>query len=48
MYHILKKLCNFSLKFIVHTINFEMVKYKIVILIGRKKAGVIDADVVVY
>jgi hypothetical protein len=25
-----------------------MVKYKIVILIGRKKAGVIDADVVVY
>jgi hypothetical protein len=48
MYHIFKKLCNFYLKFIVHPINFEMVEYKMVILIGRKKAGAIDADVVVY
>jgi hypothetical protein len=41
--------CNliYFLKFIVHEINFEMVKSRIMMLIRRKKTDMIDADVTI-
>jgi hypothetical protein len=46
MYHILNFYANF-LKFIVHTMNSEMVKYEIVKLTEREKTGMTDVEVVV-
>jgi hypothetical protein len=40
-----KFLYNCFLKFIVHEINFEIVKSGMVVLTERKKADVADADV---
>jgi hypothetical protein len=42
----LKFLYNCFLKFIVYKMNFEMVKSVMVVLTGREKADVSDADVV--
>jgi hypothetical protein len=39
-----KFLCNYFLKFIVHKINFEMVKYEMMMLTRKKKTDVADAD----
>jgi hypothetical protein len=43
----LKYLYNYFLKFIAHEKNFEIVKSKMVVLIGRDKTDVTDADVAV-
>jgi hypothetical protein len=40
-----KFLYNYFLKFIVHEINFEIVKSGMVVLTERKKTDVTDADV---
>jgi hypothetical protein len=41
-------LCAFQiLKFVVHEINFEMVKSGMMVLTGREKANVADGDVAV-
>jgi hypothetical protein len=50
MYHF--KICNriklvYFLKFVVHEINSEMVKFRMVVLTGRKKSDMVDADVVI-
>jgi hypothetical protein len=50
MYHF--KICNriklvYFLKFVVHKINSEMVKSRMVVLTGRKKSDMVDADVVI-
>jgi hypothetical protein len=50
MYHF--KICNriklvYFLKFVVHKINSKMVKFRMVVLNGRKKSDMIDADVVI-
>jgi hypothetical protein len=37
-----KILCNYFLKFIVHKMNFEMVKYGMVKLTGRKNTDMAD------
>jgi hypothetical protein len=42
-----KILCNCFLKFIVHEINFEIVKSKIAVLIEREKTDVANADIAV-
>jgi hypothetical protein len=39
-------LYNCFLKFIVYKMNFEMIKSVMVVLTGREKADVSDADVV--
>jgi hypothetical protein len=36
------------LKFIIHEINFKIVKSGIVVLIGREKIDLADADVAVH
>jgi hypothetical protein len=45
------KICNkiklvYFLKFIVHKINFEIVKSGMIVLIGREKVDVTDTDVI--
>jgi hypothetical protein len=40
-----KFLCNYFLKFIVHKINSEIVKSKILVLTEREKANMADVDV---
>jgi hypothetical protein len=47
MYHIFIFLCNYFLKFVVHEINSEIVKFGIVVLTGRKKTDVTNTDVAV-
>jgi hypothetical protein len=49
MYHF--KICNriklvCFVKFVVHEINFEMVKFKIVVLTEREKTDATDVDVI--
>jgi hypothetical protein len=47
MYHIfLLFLCNYFLKFVAHEMNFEIVKFKIVMLTGRENIDVVDTDVI--
>jgi hypothetical protein len=47
MYHILNFYVSVFLKFIVHEINSKMVKFRMVVLTGREKANMTDANVVV-
>jgi hypothetical protein len=42
-----KFLCNCFLKLMVRKMNFEMVKFAMVVLTGREKTDVADVDVVV-
>jgi hypothetical protein len=47
MYRILNFYVSVFLKFIVHEINSKMVKFRMVVLTGREKANMTDANVVV-
>jgi hypothetical protein len=42
-----KFLCISFIKFIVHEIKFEIIKSKMVVLIGRENTDIADADVTV-
>jgi hypothetical protein len=43
-----KFLYNYFFKFIIHKMNSEMIKSKIVMLAGREKTDVTDADMIVH
>jgi hypothetical protein len=47
MYRILNFYVSVFLKFVVHKINSKMVKFRMVVLTGREKADMTDANVVV-
>jgi hypothetical protein len=43
-----KFLYNYFFKFIIHKMNSEMVKSKMMMLAGREKTDVTDADMIVH
>jgi hypothetical protein len=47
MYRILNFYVSVFLKFVVHKINSKMVKFRMVVLTGREKTDMADANVVV-
>jgi hypothetical protein len=42
-----KFLYNYFLKFVLHKMNSKMIKSRIVVLTGREKVDIVDADVAV-
>jgi hypothetical protein len=38
---------DYSLKFVIHKLNFEMVKSKMVVLIERENVDMTDADMII-